>query len=229
MTIAVDSHKLTLPALVDLYQVDLNPIGIGQVYYFYPGTDANSQPVAYLGNTYAPWPVTVSGLTKTGNGASPRPTAEIGNAGGAITQMCRTYQDLVGATVLRRRTLATYLAANVAEYVDELYVIERRAEETFDTVKFELASPLDFLDKQLPGVLAIATGCVHRYASTENGSGCSWVRPGTDIGKWFSRIGIQVHIINEDVCGKRLSDCKLRFGANNPLDYGGNPGLGRSS
>jgi lambda family phage minor tail protein L len=27
----------------------------------------------------------------------------------------------------------------------------------------------------------------------------------------------------KDVCGKRLTSCKLRFGQNNPLPYGGFP------
>jgi lambda family phage minor tail protein L len=227
MTLLVDSHKLTPTAQVDLFSVDLNSIGIGQVFYFYPGTDTNSQPVTYQGNTYTPWPMQVTGIDKRGTGSSPRPVAEIGNAGRLITDLCRTYQDMVGATVRRRRTLASYLLSNVAEYRDDYYLIEQRVGESLETVKFNLSSPVDFLDKQLPGVIAVATGCPHRYKSTAGGSGCSW--PGTNAAKWFDRNGLSVANSALDVCGKRMSDCKLRFGANNPLDYGGNPGLGRSS
>lgn len=227
MTLAVDVHKLAPTALIDLYSVDLNAIGVGQVYYFYAGSDTDSTPIVYQGNEYAPWFVKVSGIDRRGNGSAARPTAEIGNYGQLITGLCRTYQDMVGATVRRRRTLASYVVANIAEYQDEFYLIERRAEETLTTVKFELASPLDFLDKQLPGLLALASGCPHRYKSTAGGSGCSW--PGTNSSLWFDRFGVQVFSVGLDVCGKRLSDCKLRFGENNPLDYGGNPGLGRNS
>ncbi len=227
MTLAKDSHKLTPSAQIDLYSVDLNSIGVGEVYYFYAGTAADSTPLAYLGNTYSPWIIKVTGIDKRGNGSSPRPTAEIGNATRLITDLCASHQDLVGATVRRRRTLASYVLANTADYIDEYYLIERKAEETNETVKFDLASPMDFLDKQLPGILALATGCNHRYKHTDNGSGCSW--PGTNLAKWFSAVGDPVLTNTADVCGKRLSDCKLRFGATNPLDYGGNPGLGRSS
>jgi len=227
VTIKAESHKLAPDALLDLYSVDLNAIGVGQVFYFYPGTGSDSQPIEYQGNTYSPWFIDVAGIDKRGSGSSPRPTAVIGNAGGVVTDLCQTYQDMVGAIVRRRRTLGAYVINNVAEYRDEYYLIERRAEEINETVKFELASPMDFLDKMLPGVVAIATGCPHRYKSTANGSGCSW--PGTNPAKWFNSLGQSVGSSGLDVCGKRLSDCKLRFGANQPLDYGGNPGLGRSS
>lgn len=226
MTLKKDSHKLTLPAQVDLYSIDLNSIGIGQVFYIVPWLDANSQPVVYQGDTYTPWPVQVTGIDKRGTGSSPRPSVELGNVNRYITDLCRLYQDMVGATVRRRRTLASYLLANIGEYHDDYYLIEQRVGEG-DTVKFDLSSPMDFLDKQLPGMIAIATGCPHRYKSTLGGSGCSW--PGTDPTKWFDRNGVAVTSAALDVCGKHMSDCKLRFGANEPLDYGGNPGLGRSS
>jgi lambda family phage minor tail protein L len=222
-----EAHTLTPSAQVDLYCVDLNAIGVGQVFYFYAGTSKNSTPVTYQGATYTPWYINVSGIDKRGTGSSARPTAEIGNAAYFISDLCRAYQDMVGAIVRRRRTLSNYILADIGEYQDEYYLIERRAEESAELVKFELASPLDFLDKQLPGLLAIANSCPHRYKSTLGGSGCSW--PGTNPAKWFDRFGTPVSSAEQDVCGKRLSDCKLRFGATSPLDYGGNPGLGRNS
>ncbi len=227
MSLNKDIHTLSPSAWIDLFSVDLNAIGIGQVYYFYAGADANSQPVTYQGNTYTPWPLQITGIDKRGTGSSPRPSIELSNANRFITDLCAQYQDMVGATVRRRRTLANYVTNNIAEYADDYYLIEQRVNESIETVKFDLSSPLDFLDKQLPGMIAIATGCPHRYKSTQGGSGCSW--PGTNPALWFDRFGASVSSASLDVCGKRLTDCKLRFGANNPLDYGGNPGLGRSS
>jgi len=227
MSLVTDSHKLNPSALIDLYSIDLNAIGVAEVHYFYPGTNEASAPIVYQGNTYTPWHVKMTGIDHRGTGASVRPVAEIGNALHFVTDLCRLHQDLVGAQVRRRRTLASYVQADIAQYQDEYYLIERRSEETPELVKFELASPMDFLDKQLPGMVALASGCPHRYKSTLNGSGCSW--PGTNPALWFDRDGTPQLSIGLDNCGKRLSDCKLRFGANNPVDYGGNPGLGRSS
>ncbi|WP_427501386.1 phage minor tail protein L [Methylomonas sp. MED-D] len=226
MSLAYDIHTLDPGAKVDQFIVDLNPIGVGQTYYFYPGLGLDSAPVEYLGQTYLPWIVQVTGLDKRGTGAAPRPSATIANIDGFVTDLCRQYQDLVGAVVIRRRNLAQYVLANVANYRDEKYFIEQRASELREAVKFVLASPLDFNDFQLPAMIAVATSCPHRYKSTANGSGCSW--PGTDSSKWFDRDGNPVGSAGLDVCGKRLSDCKLRFGANNPLDFGAEPALGRS-
>ena len=38
--------------------------------------------------------------------------------------------------------------------------------------------------------------------------------------------GNPVAVAAQDVCGKQLSDCKLRFGATAVLPYGGFPGCG---
>lgn len=226
MTLAADLHSLAPSGEINLYSVDLNSIGVGQTYYFYAGSDTDGTPISFQGNDYNPWYIKVTGIEKRGSGSTARPIAEIGNYGHLITDLCRLHEDMVGATVRRRRTLAHYVQNNIAQYYDEFYLIERRVEEQGDYVRFELSSPLDFLDKQLPGLIMIATMCPHRYKSATNGSGCSW--PGTDSSKWYDRFGAPVGSSSLDVCGKTLDDCKLRFGAYNELDYGGNPGLGRS-
>lgn len=226
MSLTIDAKKQVLQALIDLYILDLNPIGVGSTLYFYPGADADSQPVLYLGQTYSPWPVEMTGFEKRGTGAEQRPKAAIANIGGSVTQQLRLYDDLVGATMTRRRTLQTYLDANVAEYVDEIYFIEQKTAETSLVVEFELATAMDFIDKRLPGRIAVANACPWRYKTTANGSGCSW--PGTNPAKWFDRQGNPVVSEALDDCGKRLSDCKKRFGEHEQLDFGGFPSLGRN-
>jgi lambda family phage minor tail protein L len=226
VTLNVDIQKQATPALVDLYILDLNSINVASVLYFYPGTDADSTPVEYLGNTYQPWPVSMSGFEKRGTGSESRPKASISNINGEITQQLQLYDDLIGAQLKRRRTLQSYVIANVAEYAEEIYFIEQKTVENSLVVEFELSSALDFIDKRLPGRIAVANACPWRYKSTANGSGCSW--PGTNPAKWFDRQGNAVLTAGEDQCGKRLSDCKLRFGANAELDFGGFPSLGRN-
>jgi lambda family phage minor tail protein L len=226
MTLAIETRQQTPSALVDLYILDLNPIGVSQIYFFYPGTDADNLPLNYLGQTYNPWPVVMSGFVRKGDGSENRPKASVSNINGAITGEVDLYDDLVGATLTRRRTLKSYIDADIAEFADELYFIEQKTAENATVINFDLSSPLDYIDKQLPGRLAIANACPWRYKSTANGSGCSW--PGIDSSKWFDRNGDPVMSSTLDECGKRLSDCKLRFGANNELDYGGFPSLGRN-
>lgn len=222
-----DLKKQSAPSVVDLYILDLNAIGIAEVFYFYPGTNPDSSAVEYLRQSYAPWPIVMSGFIRTGSGSSNRPRASISNYQGAITQQLALYDDLVGASVTRRRVFSTYLVNNIAQYSDEIYFIEQKTLENFEVVEFELANPMDFIDKKLPGRTALANACPWRYRQTANGSGCGW--PGTDPAKWFNAAGDPVGNSSSDVCGKRLSDCKLRFGATQPLDFGGFPSLGRTN
>ena len=226
MSLKLDAKKQNVAALVDLYVLDLNSIGLGQVYYFYPGTDANNQPVTYQGSTYTPWPIEMTGFEKRGTGSESRPKARISNDLGTITAQLLTHDDLIGATIKRRRTLKTYLINNIPDYVEELYFVEQKVVENATYVEFDMANAMDFVDKQLPGRIAVANACPWRYKSTANGSGCSWA--GTDSSKWFDSNGNSVNSAAMDNCGKRVTDCKLRFGANNELDFGGFPSLGRN-
>jgi len=226
MTLAADLHKSAPGTLVDLYILDLNAIQIAEVYYFYPGTAADNTPLQYQGHTYQPWPIQITGFEKRGTGSESRPQASISNITGSISQLIDQHDDLIGAQLVRRRTLAHYIDANIAEYAEEIYYIEQKTLENALVVEFTLASAMDFIDQRLPARIAIANACPWHYRSTANGSGCSW--PGTDPTKWFDRDGNAVLTSEQDECGKRLSDCKLRFGANNELDYGGFPSLGRN-
>lgn len=229
MSISTDILKLEPGALIDLFILDLNPIGVGLVYYFYAGTDANYGNVRFQGQDYSPWPIRIDGLEKRGTGSEKRPKATISNFGGLITTDLETYEDLVGAVVKRRRTFSQYLATEIPDssaYAEELFFIEQKTNENPLFVEFELASAMDFIDKRLPGRTAIANSCSWQYATTANGSGCGW--PRSNPAKYFSKSGVSVVTLQEDVCGKRLTDCKLRFGEDQPLDFGGFPSLGRN-
>lgn len=85
----------------------------------------------------------------------PVPTLSVANIDGSISAACLQFQDLVGATVIRHRTLGKYLdAANFGgtnptadpsqELPQDRWYIERKASETNVMVKFELSSALDF-------------------------------------------------------------------------------------
>jgi lambda family phage minor tail protein L len=89
------------------------------------------------------------------------PTLTVANIDGSITAACLQFQDMVGATVIRHRTLGKYMdAANfggtnaTADPTQEMPVdkwyIERKASEDSTAVQFELSSALDFNNVQLP-------------------------------------------------------------------------------
>lgn len=221
-----DIQSLEPDARVQLYIIDLNPIGPAIVYRYYPGVDANYGVITYQGLPYNPWPISIEGIEKQGTGPQNRPTLTVSNVTKAISIAIAPYQDIVGAKITRITTLAKYLdngsSPDPAAFHTEVYYIDRKRGENKTNVQFELSTPLDFLNKKLPGRVIIGSTCPWVYKSSE----CSW--PGTDPAKYFNSNGDAVGSQSEDNCGHRLSDCKKRFGDYAELPFGGFPSAGRS-
>ena len=161
-------------------------------------------------------------------GTLPQPTLTIANLDGTMTTLLAlvnattTGNDLTGATVKRIRTLKRYLdgestADPNARFPTEIWRINRKATETRDVVTFELASEFDLVGQKLPKRQIVANTCQWIYRSSE----CSYT--GTN---YFDVNGNSVSTLAQDVCGKRLASCKLRFGENGTLPFGSFPGAG---
>ena len=106
-----------------------------------------------------------------------------------------------------------------AGFPDERWFIDRKASETRDSVTFELASKFDLAGQKIPRRQIIANICQWQYRSSE----CSYAGS-----KYFDVNGNPVSTLAEDVCGKRLASCKLRFGENGDLPFGSYTGAGLS-
>ena len=224
-------QSLEPDAVLDLLTVDLTPIGTPTAYNFYAGLDSNYGHIIYRTVDYSPWPVEASGFEKTGQGPQNRPSLSLSNVNGYFSNIMQLYEDVVGASVTRIRTFAKYTdngaAPDANAFILEKYYVDRKVVENKEVIQLELATPIDFMNRKLPGRIMIANTCPWGYKDTET---CQW--PGTNPALYYDRNGNPVGSQSEDVCGKRLSDCKLRYngaaGTNNdPLPYGGFPGLGR--
>ncbi len=227
-TITSEIQKLEPSAIIELFVLDASAFG-GDVLRFHAGTNGLSQNLVWQGDTYTAFPVRASGFDMSGNGQLPRPKLQVANVTGAITLLVLTYDDLLGAKITRKRTLAKYLDAvnfpggtnpsadSTAEFPDDVFFIDRKVTETRDIVEFELAAAFDVAGVQLPRRQIIQNVCVWRYRGDE----CGYA--GTT---YFDTNDQPVVSAGLDVCGKRLSSCKARFGANNPLPFGSFPAAG---
>ena len=131
--------------------------------------------------TYTALPIESEGweVRGSGTGSLPRPTVRMGN----INQFFKTYladwDDLVGAKVIRRKTLEKYLIGGSAaanppvEFNRDVFYIERKSTETPILVEFELVSAFDVEGVQLPRRSIIAARCPWKYKDTTQG-GCRW-------------------------------------------------------
>jgi lambda family phage minor tail protein L len=233
--IARDIHSLAPGSIVELFDLDITPIDPSAgVFRFHAGTNELMQPVVWQGNTYTPQPVQASGFGITVQGAAPRPTMQVSNIPvtgtvGLMTLLNRDYDDLVGAIVTRRRTLVKYLdAVNFpsginatvdpsTEFPLDVYYVERRISENRIHSEYELSSIYDLEGVQLPVRQVIRDTCTYTYRYWDSGElkyvdprgnpvECPYIGP-----RYFDRTGAAVTDPAQDVCGRRLSDCKLRF------------------
>ena len=223
--------KLNPSAIIELFEVHLDNTlhGSTDVYRFHAGANADIDGnVVFNSNTYTRIPVKAEGFEFTSTGTLPRPTLTISNLDGTITTLLLLVNattagnDLGGAEVRRIRTLKKFLdgestADPNAKFPDERWYVDRKANESRDSVTFELASKFDLAGQKLPKRQIVANVCQWVYRSSE----CSYT--GSD---YFDVNGNTVPSLSQDVCGKRVASCKLRFGNTAQLPFGSFPGAG---
>jgi lambda family phage minor tail protein L len=216
-----DLLTLTPDAIIDLYLLDLNSIGTNFTFYFCNWETTGGNLITFQGIAYTPLSIEVSGMELTSKG-NPQPNITISNIFGIITSLAIQYDDLIGATFKRKRTLRKYLddgsSANpIMEFPEESYSLWRKSNENALTITYELkqSSDLGFKSK-------IPLRIIRKY-------NCEWKYRGLECGYTGGAIADQNDIstsdLTKDSCGKRLASCKMRFGSQNQLPFGAFPGV----
>lgn len=218
-------------AIIELFQLRLDSAlhGSSDVYRFHAGANADVDGnIVFDGAAYSRIPLKAEGFEYTNTGTLPRPTLTVSNLSSTISALLLLVNattagnDLGGAEVRRIRTLKKYLdgesaADPNAQFPQEVWYIDRKSNESRDTVTFELASKFDLAGQKIPKRQIIANVCQWKYRSSE----CSYAGS-----NYFDVNGNTVGTLAEDVCGKRVASCKLRFGENAELPFGSFPGAG---
>jgi lambda family phage minor tail protein L len=128
MAIAEDIQSLDPGARLELFELDLTQItrNTSDRYYFHAGTNGLGTDVVWQSKTYQRFPVEASGFEMSTKGTLPRPSLKVANVTGIMTALAAATDDLVGAKVTRRRTLARYLdAANFPAKVNTIRFSQR--------------------------------------------------------------------------------------------------------
>lgn len=189
MPVPVSSLQSVNPSpIIELFELTLDPIlhgttsiqdpsgaNITTIRFHNNTKDTTGQDsITWNGNTYYKMPIEVTGF-KYDPKQLPRPTMTISNLAiialnignmsnvlNAVNQVTPA-NDLVGATLKRRRTLAEFLPHgnftgnnpygtpdNSQEFPIEEFEIARKSIETRDIVSFELAASIDNFNVKLP-------------------------------------------------------------------------------
>lgn len=226
-----ESAKLSQDVIVEMFELNLQALGLG-IFRFTPSSDGGNS-LWFEGNEYIPAPIKASGFQWDGAGTLPRPTLAIAATDLYFLNMVVDFDDLVGQSVKRIKTFRKYLDDGQfpntgARFTDDNFVIERKSTQSRQVLKFELSTLLDQQGTQIPRLKIIRDSCVHTYRVwTESGfiyRGASC--PYAD-NNYYEVSGDPTAEPKKDACGKRLSDCKLRFGETAVLPRLAFPGVGR--
>jgi len=204
-------------AIIELFEMTLDATlhGSSDTYRWHNGANADvTGNIVWNGNTYTRLPIQADGFDYTNTGSLPRPTLTVSNLDSTMTTLLilvnatTVGNDLGGATVKRIRTLKKYLDGEAAadphaKFPDEVWYVDRKASENRDAVSFELASKFDLAGVMLPKRQLIANVCQWKYRGAE----CGYT--GT---RYFNTNDGAESTLANDVCGKRLASCELRFG-----------------
>lgn len=236
MSVPVSDLQAVAPsAIIELFELQLNALqhGVAMTYRFHAGTSLNANnDLVWAGNSYLRFPIEADGFEYSGNGQLPRPKVRVSNVLGTITAVLLNLPEgLEGAMFTRIRTLARYIDAvnfpgntnpygtpdSTAEFPREVYYVDRKSSENREVVEFELAASFDLAGVRAPKRQCISNICQWKYRSTECGyTGAAY----------FNENDVPVTSLSVDVCGKKLSSCKARFGSTAELPFGSFPGIG---
>lgn len=155
-------HQAVLPAFIELFDI-LIPEEVAnlegqseQEFYYTPMTKMNpegeEQYITFDSRLYVAFPIKITGLERTTSGAPPRAELHFANvvAPRLFGALAFLFGDIIGATVIYRRTFEAYLAAAL-EAPPMKFTIVRKVTHNRTGVSFELKTPLDDDRNWLPG------------------------------------------------------------------------------
>lgn len=225
----IESVNAGVGAMLDLFELDLQPFG-GDVLRFYSGTNGFYTNVIWQGASYSAYPISVTGFEIKNSGTYARPTMVVANISGLITGINSDFDEALGAILTRRQVLVAHLDAvnfpngndNADPTIEAVsrYIVDEMAEETFEKVTYNLATPVDRDNAVIPARTILADVCPWVY----RGEGCGY--SGGAVADERDNVTSDSTL---DKCSKHLSGCEFRFPKPNPKPYGGFPGSSKIS
>lgn len=228
--IATDVQHLEQDAIVQLFELDCRAYDAGILRFTPDPVDGGA--ALWNGYQYDYIPIEAEGFAWQGKGTLPRPKLAITAMEMALLSLVINSNDLIGTPVVRRRTYRKHLDDGVdpdpeALFPVDHYVIERKSKQNRTEIEFELSAAMDQQGRKIPARQVLRDTCTHTYRFWDGqqyryeGVTCPYTGSAE-----FEESGASAST-GGDKCGKRLSDCKKRFGQHGALPFYGFPGVAR--
>lgn len=245
--VRTDAQKPNVGEYVELFTLDTTTIPGQSTILNFTSTQFADSTVVFNRISYTPIDIKSEGWETTTGGGFPTPRMTLSVSGGIdevstfaaiLKGLVINLDGLVGATITRTRTLKKYLDGEAtadpnAHFPLDVYRVDMMTQFNKQLVEWELKAALDQEGQKLPRRQIIRSTCSHTYRIHDP------TNPDADINgfvqgscpytgtAFFKRDGTSTVDAAEDSCGKRVSDCQLRFGAKAVLPYQGFVGVGK--
>ena len=185
--IAKESQDLFMEsdeAVINLFELQFN----AQTFRFH--AENSSENIQFGGNTYSAFPMEVTGIETTSEGAQNRPTLSIANVNSLLRSdseiPLNNAEDILGSRLTVRTTLSKYITlgsvsspANAYEFKKSTYIVDRLTSKSQLVLVFELASPFDLAGARIPSRQVTGKYCPWYYKGYVDGnvntrSACDW-------------------------------------------------------
>lgn len=228
-----DAQKSEVQA-ISLFQLDLTEVTSSTstfILYITPSSShagITDQNITFNGQAYTPYPIEIDGFKSETEGVVPAPRFTIGNVNSIITPLLNQYNDILNTKLTRIETLRKYLdgqpgADPSATYGKQVWFFERKVAHDKNIVSWELRTPVPLETTPLPK-RQVTNFCPLTYRQYNSGTSQFVQGKCTFTGStYFDKNGNAVSDPLLDKCGKRVSDCALRFGEDKELPLHGYP------
>lgn len=176
--------------------------------------------IKFRGEEYGARPFGISGIGLTSDGKASKPKLVLSNLDSVPSAMVRVYNGMMQAKVTIYITSADLISDDGSiedgAFRRMVYYIERPDQVNPQTVSFELTSPYDMDGVMIPSRVTQANCFWAQRGWYRSGKGC-----GYNGARYFDKDNNPVSDPGLDVCAGNVSACKLRFGSDQELDFGG--------
>jgi lambda family phage minor tail protein L len=230
-----DIQQADLGILLTFYELDLSMIAAGTTptYWVQATQESESgsfcvyQPIVWRSITWNPIDLQVDQWSTSSKGALPRPKITLANVLGLLTPSIQEYGDMVGGKIIRYRTFSKYLdgqpgADPTAQFPPDTWIVNKKIMQNKLMVQFELACWIDQQVLFLPARQVLRDYCLWRYRQWNTATGSfsySNVQCPYTGAFYYDEYGNGTTAPN-DQCGRRKSDCQLRFPGSQALPSG---------
>lgn len=176
--------------------------------------------IIFQDETFGARPFDISGINFTSNGKADKPQLTISNLDSRVSALVREYNGMMQAKVtfwiVPANSLKDGEVDEEADYRKLIYYIERPNYVNKTAVRFDLTSPYDMDGIMIPSRVTQSVCYWAIRGWYRSGKGC-----GYNGAAMFDKDNKAVTDPSKDFCAGTPNACKIRFGADQELDFGG--------